>query len=248
VPVNVSAISPSLLESELFGHVRGSFTGADRDRPGLLREAHGGVLFLDEITEMEPDLQARLLRFLEDNRVRPVGADRTEAVDLRIVAATNRDPHDAIQTGRFRRDLYYRLAVVTVEVPPLRERRSDIPELVQRFFAAAAANRATPPVQATKALLHEMVRRSWPGNLRQLRNEVLRLDALAEGAVVDVAHLSPDVAARSAIATELDLHRLEQWAVQQALLATAGNKAEAARLLGISRRALYNKLERGAAE
>ncbi len=248
VAVNVAAISPGLLESELFGHVRGAFTGADRDRTGLLREAEGGVLFLDEVTEMALDMQVKLLGFLEDSTVRPVGSDKTYTVDLRVVAACNRDPHEEIALGRFRRDLYYRLAVVTVELPPLRERREDIPMLVERFFAMAATARGdgVGPVRPTEELLQEMIRRSWHGNLRQLRNEVLRLDALADGGVVGIECLTAepkDNADRLDI-PPLDLASVERHAIENALQATGGNKAEAARLLGISRRALYNKLER----
>ena len=246
VPVNAAAINPGLLESELFGHVRGAFTGADRDRVGLLREAAGGVLFLDEVTETDLDVQVKLLRFLEDGMVRPVGSDHQQRVDLRIVAATNRKPLQEVESGRFRRDLYYRLAVVTVDVPPLRDRREDIPLLVAGFFAAAAAARGgKDPVSPTEELLQALARRPWPGNLRELRNEVLRLDVLTDHGVVGVEHLSAMDSAPADPAIDLDLKTLERRAIEQALQATAGNKAEAARLLGISRRALYNKLERG---
>jgi DNA-binding NtrC family response regulator len=241
VAVNVAAISPGLLESELFGHRRGAFTGADRDRPGLFREAHGGVLFLDEVTEMDLELQAKLLRALETGLVRPLGGDRDERVDLRVVAATNRDPQAEVAAGRFRRDVYYRLAVVQIELPPLRERRSDIPELVAHFLAEAARARgAAAPRHAGRALLETMLRRQWPGNLRQLRNEVMRLDALASGEELGAELLSAEEPAPAA--RTLDLGALERWAIQEALKSSGGNKAEAARLLGISRRALYNKL------
>ncbi len=243
VPVNVAAISPGLLESELFGHVRGAFTGADRDRLGLLREAEGGILFLDEVTEMDPEVQVKLLRFLEDSQVRPVGADRSQPVRLRIVAATNRDPLEEVACNRFRKDLYYRLAVVSVHLPPLRDRLSDIRELVQHFLAEAArsAGRDQPKI-ASDALIQAIVARPWSGNLRQLRNEMLRLDALADGPVLTPELLSeppPKVAMK-----DLNLDRLERWAIQEALKGSGGNKSEAARLLGISRRALYNKLDR----
>ena len=241
VPVNVAAIAEGLLESELFGHEKGAYTGADRARLGLLREAHGGVLFLDEVTEMPLDVQVKLLRFLEDKQVRPLGAARSERVDVRIVAATNRPPLDAVAAGLFRQDLYYRLAVVTVELPPLRERRSDLPLLVAHFLGEAAAARgASVPRRASAELLHQIARRSWPGNVRQLRNEMLRLDALAAGDEIGAELLSPEAATPAARA--LDLASLERWAIEQALSRSGGNKAEAARLLGISRRALYNKL------
>jgi DNA-binding NtrC family response regulator len=243
VPVNVAAISPGLLESELFGHVRGAFTGADRDRVGLLREADSGILFLDEVTEMDPEVQVKLLRFLEDSQVRPVGADRSQPVRLRIVAATNKDPLQEVDRGRFRRDLYYRLAVVTVKMPPLRERLGDIRELVQHFLREAAERARRDQVrQASDGLVAAIVARPWPGNLRQLRNEILRMDALADGDILGPELLSeppPETAAK-----ELNLERLERWAIQEALKGSGGNKSEAARLLGISRRALYNKLGR----
>ena len=185
VPVNVAAISPGLLESELFGHVRGAFTGADRDRTGLLREADGGVLFLDEVTETDPDVQVKLLRFLEESQVRPVGADRSHPVQLRIVAATNKNPLEEVDRGRFRRDLYYRLAVVTVELPPLRERLADVRELVDLFLEETARRaKRDQPRRASDELIAAIVARPWPGNLRQLRNEVLRMDALSDDEVI----------------------------------------------------------------
>lgn len=247
VAVNVAAISPGLLESELFGHVRGAFTGADRDRAGLIQQAAGGVLFLDEVTEMDLELQAKLLRFLEEGAVRAVGSDQVQEVQLRIVAATNRDPLEVIESGAFRRDLYYRLAVVTVPLPPLRERREDIPLLVEHFLRQAAEDRAAPlPNRVGAELLSELVRRLWPGNLRQLRNAVMRLDAMADDGELRGADLEPeDLRGAEAAPDELNLGRLEQQAVARALEVSGGNKAEAARLLGISRRALYNKLGRG---
>lgn len=243
VPVNVAAISPALLESELFGHVQGAFTGAESDRQGLLRHADGGVLFLDEVTEMPLEMQAKLLRALEEHEVRPVGAESVHSVDFRIVAATNRDPEQAVRDGVLREDLYYRLATVTVRVPPLRERLSDVPLLVESFLASAAAARGGEPRGADPKLVDALRRRSWPGNLRELRNEVFRLDALADGDVI-AATLIDDATTRVAARSSLDLKELERWAVAEALRVTGGNKAEAARLLGISRRALYNKLGR----
>jgi DNA-binding NtrC family response regulator len=244
VAVNAAAIAPGLMESELFGHVRGAFTGAARDRPGLLAQAAGGVLFLDEITELDPDLQVKLLRFLEDPSVRPVGGERAQRIDLRVLAATNRDPRRALAEGALREDLYYRLAVVTIELPPLRERRGDIRWLVEHFLAQAAAERgALAPRRLTAECAAAMAARAWPGNLRQLRNEVLRLDALATEEEIGAALLSPETEPVADAAT-LDLQQLERWAVREALRRARGNKSEAARLLGISRRALYNKLDR----
>jgi DNA-binding NtrC family response regulator len=244
VPINVAAIAPGLLESELFGHVRGAFSGAVEPRIGCIREAASGVLFLDEITEMQVELQAKLLRFLESHEVRPVGGDASETVDLRVVAATNRDPAAAVAEGKLRADLYYRLAVVTVAVPSLRERRADIPELVGLFLRQAARDRGAATSRGVAPdLIDALTRRTWPGNLRQLRNEVYRLDAMAVGDEIGPA-LLPSEPVGPAAPPDLDLARLERWAIEAALERADGNKAEAARLLGISRRALYNKLGR----
>jgi transcriptional regulator with GAF, ATPase, and Fis domain len=242
VGVNVAAVPKALLESELFGHVRGAFTGADRDRLGLVREADGGTLFLDEITEMDLEVQARLLRFLEEREVRPLGSDRTHPVDVRIVAATNRDPRAAISEGRLREDLYFRLAVVTIEMPPLRARRADLPLLVRHFLQAIATERNEPVRAPTPELLRELARRAWPGNLRQLQNELQRLCALAGPGQLGPALLSPEAPLRAAGPDTFDLATLERWAIDRALAAAGGNKAEAARLLGIARRTLYARL------
>ncbi|HLU40306.1 MAG TPA: sigma-54-dependent Fis family transcriptional regulator [Planctomycetota bacterium] len=242
VAVNVAAIHEGLLESELFGHVRGAFTGADRDRKGLLREADGGILFLDEVSELGLDVQAKLLRFLEDGMVRPVGGEASTRVDLRIVAACNKPLPQAVAEGRFRADLLWRLAVVTIEVPPLRERTSDIPRLAEHFLAEAAREAGRAPRRLSPQCLEALRRRTWPGNVRQLRNEVLRLDALARGDVLDADLLAPEPEPDPALRDTLNLAVLERRAIADALRRTGGNKAEAARLLGISRRSLYNKL------
>ncbi len=250
VAVNTASIAPAVLESELFGHVRGAFTGADRDRLGLLRLADGGTLFLDEITEMDLELQARLLRVLEERRVRPVGGDDSHAVDLRVVAATNRDPQRAIADGLLREDLWFRLAVVTVRLPPLRERLEDLPLLVEGMLAEAAAARGGTSRQPSKALLASLLARPWPGNLRELRNVMQELDTLAgEGPLPTEA--PPPLLGRTgrdgaeAAPAAMDLAAVERWAILRALRVAAGNKTEAARLLGIARRTLYSKLPDG---
>jgi len=247
VAVNVAAIAPSLLESELFGHVQGAFTGASRDRLGLLREAQGGTLFLDEFTEMDLDLQAKLLRVLEERQVRPVGSDRSVPIDARIVAASNRDPQAAVAAGRLRQDLYFRLAVVTVQLPPLRQRLADLDALARAFLAAIAAEQRAAPKELPAELLAQLRRRAWPGNLRELKNEMQRLWALSGDGPLQAAMLSKapgaDAAADGGALPPFDLAAVEQWAVQRALAAAGGNKAEAARLLGISRRTLYTRLD-----
>ena len=246
VAVNVAAIADGTLESELFGHVRGAFTGADRDRVGLLRQAAGGTLFLDEVTEMDLDLQAKLLRALEDRKVRPLGGDREYSLDLRLVAATNRDPRQAIADGRLREDLYFRLAVVTVHLPPLRERVVDIVPLAEQFLAQLAREHGVPTPAIGPTLVAALRSRPWPGNVRQLRNELQRLWALAAGGELRAEALTPAeapvVVPTGSVPSGFDLASIERWAIERALAAALGNKAEAARLLGIARRTLYDKL------
>jgi DNA-binding NtrC family response regulator len=243
VAINCAAIPEDLVESELFGHEKGAFTGADRARLGLFRQAEGGTLFLDEVSEADPEAQARLLRALEERQVRPVGSDRSEKFDVRIVAATNRDPRAAVQEGRLREDLYYRLAVVSVRLPPLRERSGDVARLAAAFlseFAKPGSKAATLPA----ALLHELQRRAFPGNVRELRNLVQRLVAEAgNGPLAETLPKEAAVLSSSGDAPQsLELAALEQWAIRRALQHAGGNKAEAARLLGIARRTLYTKL------
>lgn len=242
--VNVAALSADLVESELFGHVRGAFTGADRDRRGLAREADGGVLFLDEVTEMPLDMQAKLLRFLEEHMVRPVGSDVMYPVDLRVVAATNRDPLQAVRDGRFREDLYYRLSVLRVNLPPLRDRLSDLPLLVGHFLEEAARARSGIARRASVALIEELGRRRWAGNVRELRNVILRLDALAESDEIGTRDLEPEVIEPTTDPASLQLAKVEKATIISALEVAKGNKAQAARLLGISRRSLYDRLGR----
>jgi DNA-binding NtrC family response regulator len=246
VAVNTAAIAENLLESELFGHAKGAFTGADRERVGLLRQAAGGTLFLDEVTEMAPDVQAKLLRALEARAVRPVGGDREFPIDVRIVAATNRNVRQAIADGRLREDLYFRLAVVTVHLPPLRERIDDVVPLAEHFLGQIAAERGEAKRPIGGELAAALRARRWPGNLRQLRNEMQRLCALCGDGELRAALLSPEPEAAGpdarGLPATLDLAALERWAIDRALAATNGNKAEAARLLGIGRRTLYGKL------
>jgi DNA-binding NtrC family response regulator len=186
--VNCAAISPQLLESELFGHTKGSFTGAHKSRKGYAETADGGTLFLDEIGEMSFDLQAKLLRFLQDGEVRAVGGNATKKVDVRVVAATNRDLLQCVRDGRFREDLYYRLAVITVGMPPLRDRREDIPHLA-RFVLARNAEEGLPSAEIDDAALARLSERDWPGNIRELQNELTRAAAFARGGRITPADL-----------------------------------------------------------
>jgi len=192
IAVNCAAIPANLLESEIFGHVKGSFTGAHKDRKGFADAANGGTLFLDEIGEIEFDLQAKLLRFLQDGEIRPVGANATHKVNVRIVAATNRDLLDRVRKGRFREDLYYRLAVMTLELPALRERAGDIPHLV-RFMLQHQANEGIPTAKINDGAMELMSAYAWPGNIRQLQNELIRSATFADNGVITPADLSDDI-------------------------------------------------------
>jgi transcriptional regulator with PAS, ATPase and Fis domain len=244
VTENCGAIPETLLESTLFGHVRGAFTGADRRRQGLFEVADGGTLFLDEIGEMTPSMQARLLRVLQDGEVRPVGGERARKVDVRVVAATHRDLEAMVADGSFREDLYYRLAVVTVELPPLRERPEDIPALVAHFVDKHAER----PVQVEPRALAALAQHGWRGNVRELENEVRRALVMAEG-TVELEHLSPALlSGQGDPADPLDLkaqiNQLERRLIRQALEASSGNQTRAARMLGVSRYGLQKMLRR----
>jgi two-component system response regulator HydG len=246
VVVNCGAMSRALLESELFGHVKGSFTGADRKRLGLFEAADGGTLFLDEIGELAPELQPALLRALQFGEIRPVGSDTVRHVDVRVVAATHRDLRAMAAEGRFRDDLYYRLAVLELRVPPLRERREDIGALAQ-WFLAREASRGGRALHLTPAAIERLQRHAWPGNVRELENAMVRLAVLAPGPEIgpeDVAATAlggADPRAAGALPT-LALRELEQLAIAEAMRQAQGNKRKAAELLGIALKTLYNKL------
>jgi len=194
VSVNCAAIPGTLLEAEIFGHVKGSFTGAHQDRDGYATAADGGTLFLDEIGEIPIELQAKLLRFLQDGEVRPVGSNKARNVDVRIVAATNRALLQRVKDGAFREDLYYRLAVLTLELPPLRERQEDIPALVE-FLLQQQAKEGMPTAQASAEAQAVMQAYDWPGNIRQLQNELVRSAAFCHAGMIQPADLSPEVQA-----------------------------------------------------
>ncbi len=238
VPVNCGAISPELIESELFGHVKGAFTGASDAHHGLFYYARGGTLFLDEIAELPLPMQAKLLRVLEDRMIRPVGSTREIPVDIRIVAATNRNLADEVRHGRFRQDLFYRLDVVNIVIPPLRQRREDIVPLASHFAAQLASHLGLPVVPLDADTVARLQSYGWPGNVRELRNLVERslilgyfpLDALPEEGVSESA---ASAAALDAVAKS---HILE------VLAACGGNKSEAARRLGVSRKTVERKL------
>ncbi len=252
VPLNCAAIPGDLLESELFGHVRGAFTGASADREGKLAAADGGTLFLDEIGDMELRLQAKLLRALQEGVVEPVGSNRRMRVDVRVVSSTNRKLEEAIASGAFREDLFYRLNVLRIELPPLRERAEDVPALAAAFlleFGRELGKRGVALDDDATALLRA---HPWPGNVRELRNAMERAVVLARGDRIDAAlvrELLPGAAARedalvpATLALDAAVSEAERKAILRALAAAEDNKAEAARLLGIGERTLWTKLK-----
>jgi DNA-binding NtrC family response regulator len=255
VAVNCSALAEGLLESELFGHVKGAFTGASAARPGLFREADRGTLFLDEIGDISPGLQARLLRALQEHEIVPVGAETAVKVDVRVLAATHRDLPALVRDGRFREDLYYRLNVVTLVLPPLRERRQDIPLLLDHFLRSLAVRHGRGPVAVDTEAQRRLLGYDWPGNIRELQNVLERAVLLAEQDVIGPEHLPAEVRPQGhpAAAPTRDsgqtwalrsLEELEREHVQRVLTAMHGSREETARILGISRRTLTRMIQR----
>jgi transcriptional regulator with PAS, ATPase and Fis domain len=238
--VNCGALAESLLESELFGHIKGAFTGAERDRAGVFERASGGTVFLDEIGDASPRLQAELLRVLQEGEVRRVGDKDVRQVDVRVVAATHQDLEEMVAEGRFREDLFYRLNMIQAAVPPLRERRDDIPALAASFAQEARGLMQDPAAARPldEQALADLQARDWPGNVRELRNAVLRHVAVGELAQ-EVE--SPDLE-RDLTDDVLALDELERRAIVRALRKAGGAKTDAAKLLNISRRTLYNKI------
>ena len=237
VPVNCGAIAPEIIESELFGHLKGAFTGAASSREGLFFYAQGGTLFLDEVGELPMALQAKLLRVLEDRRIRPVGAEREIPVDVRVVAATNRDLQAAVQAGAFRQDLYYRLNVVQLHMPALRERTDDIPQLARHFLRQLSAQLGVPAPTLGEEELDTLCHYAWPGNVRELRNVMERWLILGKFPYVYFAtsHMVDEPP------SEITLEALEKQHILKALASVDGNKSEAARRLGVSRKTLERK-------
>jgi DNA-binding NtrC family response regulator len=258
VPVNCAAIPHDLLESEMFGHERGAFTGAGAPRHGLFAAADGGTIFLDEIGDMSKGLQAKLLRVLEDGQVRPVGSDRTAQVDVRVIAASNADLPSAVKKGAFREDLLFRLQVVPITIPPLRERRLDIPVLAEFFLDRVRARTPGRELSISEEAMVRLWSYDWPGNVRELGNMVERLALMCEGTVIEAAQL-PDHLAAGARPAEPRIpvalgdggvnlgklvRELEGKLINEALKRSGGNKQEAARLLGLKRTTFCAKLRR----
>jgi DNA-binding NtrC family response regulator len=252
VAVDCGSLVPTLIESELFGYEKGAFTGALKARTGLFQSADGGTIFLDEIGELPLEMQAKLLRVLQEKEVRPVGSNQRAKVDVRVIAATNRDLEKEYRAGTFRKDLYFRLNVVTLHVPPLRERRSDIPMLAHWFLERCAPGRS---VQVTNAAMKSLLQYDWPGNVRELENCMERAVALGDHQVLDVDDLPPAIAAitpstdssPAQAAEELsttDLEDIERNTIERVFQQVKGDKALAGKMLGISRATLYRKLKR----
>jgi two-component system response regulator AtoC len=251
VAVNCSAIPETLLESELFGCVRGAYTGADRDRRGLFEQANGGTIFLDEIAETTPAFQSKLLRVLEEKAIRPVGGNQERPVNVRVVCATNKDLRQETTEGRFRQDLFYRLSVVPLSLPPLRERREDIPLLARHFLEKYAAQEGVEVPDLSSRLMREFLEYDWPGNVRELENVIRRLVSMGDEESIELprgeeyrlgaGRVSDGEADRQSLFAAR--RRIETEVVLDALHRADGNKTEAARLLGISRTALYKKLK-----
>ena len=246
VPVNCASMSPELIESELFGHAKGAFTGAVKARDGLFYYAQGGTLFLDEVAELPLALQAALLRALEDLKIRPVGSQQLLPVNVRIVAATNRSLAGEVASGRFRKDLYYRLQVVELTLPPLREHKEDIPDLVGHFMAQLAPSLGVEPLAISEQEMAYLVQYDWPGNVRELRNLIER--SLILGTLnVSALYAQPSLAAQQATEGTTDLHTLEKQHILSVLDSVNGDKTRAAQLLGISRRTLERRVAEWAA-
>ena len=253
VAVDCGSLVPTLIESELFGYEKGAFTGALRSKPGLFQSAHGGTIFLDEIGELPLEMQAKLLRVLQEKEVRPVGSNEALKVDVRVITATNRDLELEYRGGRFRKDLYFRLDVVTIRLPALRERRSDIPMLVQWFLDRHAQGAS---VKVSGAAMKCLLAYDWPGNVRELENALERAVALGDGKVIDVADLPPSLVSLPARpepegpaviegpVSSTDLADIERATIQRVFEQVNGDKAMARKMLGISRATLYRKLKR----
>ena len=248
IAVNCGALTPSLLESELFGHEKGAFTGAAQRRKGRFELADEGTLFLDEISEISPELQVKLLRVLQEQTFERVGGTETIRVDNRVVAATNRDIDDAVRAGTFREDLFYRLNVVRIHVPPLRDRREDIPLLVDTFVREFSEANGKPFRPIAPKLMMELQRHDWPGNVRQLRNVIEGLVVMSTGKEISLKSLPPDIRAqqpkgeRISLPIPISMKEAEREIILATLRDTNGNRAAAAKTLGLGRKTLYRKM------
>ena len=242
VPVDCGAIPEGLMESELFGHKRGAFTGSVADKAGIVEEADGGTLFLDEVGNLPASMQAKLLRFLQDRRFRRVGDTVERSVDVRVVSASNRDLSESVAQGAFREDLYYRLAVISLAIPALRERREDVPPLVYHFIRQFNAEAGYAVEGVRQDALELLVDHAWPGNVRQLENVIERAVILRKAGLVQPSDLPPEMESTAAGDSSRSLDELERQHILQLLEECGGNRSRVARILGISRRTVYRKL------
>ena len=251
-PVNCAGLTETLLESELFGHVKGAFTGANADRKGLFEIADEGTLFLDEIGDMPLSMQAKLLRVIEDGMVIPVGSNKATAVDVRIISATNHSLAELIEQNKFREDLYFRIKGVSMSLPSLRERPEDIPLLIEHFLKAAAEETGSKVDGVTEAAMQILTGHDWPGNIRQLRNTVRTMVVMCDRDKLDVGDIPPDISRRRQLPgtssapanlAGVSLNELEKKAIVDTLAKTQGNREKAAKILGIGERTLYRKIK-----
>lgn len=247
--IDCGALTETLLESELFGHVKGSFTGAIRAKRGLLEEAQGGTIFLDEICEISSPTQAKLLRAIQEREIRPVGGNKTVEIDVRFISATSRDMKAEVQKGAFREELYYRLAVVPLYLPPLRERKEDLPLLIDHFIKALCQTYKRKITQIKQDYLQALYNSPWKGNIRELANVMERSILLAEDGILsydclctEICFPAPQVGASAVLPLSRVVEEAEKEAILNSMRSSRNNRSEAARLLGISRRALYDKL------
>ncbi|MFO0909771.1 MAG: sigma-54 dependent transcriptional regulator [Isosphaeraceae bacterium] len=254
VPLNCAALSENILESELFGHIKGAFTGADRERKGWFEHSNGGTLFLDEVGDIPLPTQVKLLRAIESGEIVRVGTNEPIKVNVRLISATNRDLVEAIGNGSFRQDLYHRLKVISVKLPPLRERREDIPLLLEYFLKEFNASHGKSVKSITPTVRKALMSHVWPGNVRELRNVIESMVVIDSDGILDVDDLTEDLQAVAPTTSEVvtsdsarlvgrSLEEVERYYIAQTLRQTNGNREEAARLLGIGERTLYRKIK-----
>jgi transcriptional regulator with PAS, ATPase and Fis domain len=244
VALNCAALPEQLLESELFGYERGAFTGAQQSKPGQIELAAGGVLFLDEVSEMSPSAQAKFLRVLQEREFQRLGGTRPQKANVRVIAATNRDLKKAMERGDFREDLYYRLQVFDIPLTPLRERPEDILPLSEAFLEEIGQSFGRPPAGLTREAKDALLQHEWRGNVRELRNTLERAAILCEGGLIAAQHLSLRATERPAGAATTDLRIVERETIETVLRETGGNKVKAAKRLGLSRTQLYVRLRK----
>jgi transcriptional regulator with PAS, ATPase and Fis domain len=249
VAVNCGALTETLLESELFGHVKGAFTGAIANHEGFFRKADKGTLFLDELSEVSHGLQVKLLRAIQEREVMPVGGREVHKFDVRLIAATNKDLEDEVKKGTFREDLFYRINVITIPLPPLRDRKEDVPLLVNHFLQKYAQRLGRPSVKISREALQVLVNYDWPGNVRELENMIERAVALCEGNVIEATDLPEKltqvrIAIRDLDEYEMTLDALEEQHIKKVLHKVSGDKVKASQILGINLSTLYRKLAR----